>query len=80
MGLLDKMSPQMDPARRRSLIASYSLDWAITIVLFLIFALIDKAPGFQRQFSVTDESIQHTFAVKGNPSALSLRSIVYQSF
>lgn len=36
----------------------------MTLALFLIFALIDRVPGFQREFDVNDTSIQHTFAVK----------------
>lgn len=62
--LMDKLSGGLEAGRRRSLILSYSIDWTTTIILFIVFALIDKVPGFKREFDVNDTSIQHTFAVK----------------
>lgn len=47
----------------RSQVVSYAPDWIITILLALLLALTDKAHGFRRQFSLTDTSIQHTYAV-----------------
>jgi len=54
---------KMDPNRRRDLVLSYAVDWAFAIGLWIVFALIDKIDGFKRQFSLTDTSIQHTYAV-----------------
>lgn len=42
--------------------ASYSLDWIMTILLAGLLALINDVYGFRREFSLTDTSIQHTFA------------------
>ena len=38
-------------------------DWVITIVLWIACYLLEKIDGFRREFSITDTSLQHTFAV-----------------
>ncbi|GAA5841685.1 hypothetical protein JCM3766R1_005151 [Sporobolomyces carnicolor] len=49
--------------RLRKIVYSYLPDWILTIILVgLIGGLTDKA-GYKRQFSLSDTSIQHTFAV-----------------
>ncbi|TNY18182.1 phosphatidic acid phosphatase type 2/haloperoxidase [Rhodotorula diobovata] len=55
----------MDPSRRWRLVASYAPDWVLTIILVaLIGYFTDYAGGYKREFSLTDTSIQHTFATK----------------
>lgn len=52
--------------RRGSLlkaILSYAPDWILCIGLAAAFFALDKVPGFKRQFSLTDTSLLHTFAV-----------------
>lgn len=44
------------------IVASYSLDWVMTFLLAGLLALINDVYGFRREFSLTDTSIQHTFA------------------
>ncbi|QRW14806.1 oligosaccharyl transferase subunit OST3/OST6 family protein [Ceratobasidium sp. AG-Ba] len=51
------------PKRRMKLLFTYSLDWIVTIIIIGLFYLLDRIEGFKRQFSLTDTSIQHTFAV-----------------
>lgn len=53
----------VSPQRRRRLLFSYAPDWIITIGLWVALYFIDKVPGFRREFSITDTSLQHTFAV-----------------
>jgi len=45
------------------IILSYGIDWAGTIILAGILAIINDADGFRRQFSLTDTSIQHTYSL-----------------
>ncbi|PWZ02492.1 acid phosphatase/Vanadium-dependent haloperoxidase [Testicularia cyperi] len=49
--------------RKLQLLRSYLPDWIITFVLTGLLAIINKAYGFRREFSLTDTSIQHTHAV-----------------
>ena len=51
------------PQRRRRLLFSYAPDWIITIGLWIALYFIDKVDGFRREFSITDTSLQHTYAV-----------------
>ncbi|PIL24044.1 hypothetical protein GSI_13795 [Ganoderma sinense ZZ0214-1] len=44
-------------------ILSYAPDWILCIGLSAAFFALDKVPGFKRQFSLTDTSLLHTFAV-----------------
>lgn len=53
----------MSRTRQIQLLRSYLPDWVITIVLAGLLAIINKAHGFRREFSLTDTSIQHTYAV-----------------
>ncbi|GAA96449.1 uncharacterized protein L969DRAFT_103395 [Mixia osmundae IAM 14324] len=61
--LRDRRRHQMDADRRKALILSYLPDWLLTIVLWIVFYLIDNAHGYFREFDLTDGSIQHTYAV-----------------
>ncbi|KDN49466.1 hypothetical protein RSAG8_02168, partial [Rhizoctonia solani AG-8 WAC10335] len=49
--------------RRTKLLLTYGVDWAVTIIIIGLFYLLDRIEGFKRQFSLSDTSIQHTFAV-----------------
>ncbi|KAJ1310298.1 hypothetical protein OPQ81_007038 [Rhizoctonia solani] len=51
------------PKRRTKLLLTYGIDWVVTIIIIALFYLLDKIEGFKRQFSLTDITIQHTFAV-----------------
>lgn len=53
---------RITPQRRKKIILSYLPDWLMTIVLVLIFFLLDEIPGFRRDFSLNDTSLQHPFA------------------
>ncbi|KAG8722401.1 hypothetical protein FRC08_002882 [Ceratobasidium sp. 394] len=50
------------PKRRMKLLLTYGLDWVVTIVIIGLFYILDSIEGFKRQFSLTDTSIQYTFA------------------
>lgn len=47
----------------RKLLFSYAPDWVLTITLAAAFFLLDEFSGFKREFSVSDSSLRHTFAV-----------------
>ncbi|CAE6433268.1 unnamed protein product [Rhizoctonia solani] len=51
------------PRRRTKLLLTYGIDWVVTIIIIVLFYLLDEIEGYKRQFSLTDTSIQHTFAV-----------------
>jgi len=51
------------PFDRRKVLFSYAPDWILTIGLAAAFFLLDKINGFKREFSVSDTSLRHTFAV-----------------
>lgn len=53
----------VSPQRRRLLLFSYAPDWIITVGLWIALYFIDKVDGFRREFSITDTSLQHTYAV-----------------
>lgn len=53
-----------DNARIKKLILSYGFDWIVTIILFAVFVVLADRGGYKRQFSLTDTSLQHTYAVK----------------
>ncbi|PWN50650.1 acid phosphatase/Vanadium-dependent haloperoxidase [Violaceomyces palustris] len=55
--------PPTSRKRKIELLRSYLPDWIITIVVAGLFQLVDKVYGFRREFSLTDTSIQHTYAV-----------------
>ncbi|KAM0756604.1 acid phosphatase/Vanadium-dependent haloperoxidase [Meredithblackwellia eburnea MCA 4105] len=54
----------LDSKTRLRLVASYLPDWILTVVLISLVLWFTHAAGHQREFSLTDTSIQHTFAVK----------------
>jgi hypothetical protein len=57
--------PRVSTRKRYILVLSYAPDWLITFFLAaLVTILADDAYGFRREFSLTDPSIQHTYAVK----------------
>ncbi|WWC64260.1 uncharacterized protein I303_106870 [Kwoniella dejecticola CBS 10117] len=49
-------------SRRLRIFLSYAPDWALTIVLWGIFYLLDKINGYRRLFDVTDTSLAHPHA------------------
>jgi len=50
-------------SRRMALLLSYGPDWVITIIVAGLFFILGNISGFKREFSLTDTSLQHTFAV-----------------
>ncbi|KAK8850434.1 hypothetical protein IAR55_004352 [Kwoniella newhampshirensis] len=46
----------------KTLVASYAFDWFLALVLWGVLAILNKSPGHKREFSLTDTSIQHSFA------------------
>ncbi|PWN28123.1 acid phosphatase/Vanadium-dependent haloperoxidase, partial [Jaminaea rosea] len=48
--------------RRLQLVVSYAPDWILTLLLAGMLAFLDTAHGFRREFSLTDPSLQHTYA------------------
>ncbi|BGO92312.1 hypothetical protein NBRC10512_007716 [Rhodotorula toruloides] len=54
----------VDKSRRLKLLASYLPDWILTIILVAIIGYFTDYAGYKREFSLTDTSIQHTFATK----------------
>ncbi|UZJ56893.1 hypothetical protein CBS101457_006213 [Exobasidium rhododendri] len=57
--------PRASPRKRWAIILSYAPDWIITIVLAAVITIVlSMIDGFRREFSLTDASIQHTYAVK----------------
>ncbi|KAJ7582858.1 phosphatidic acid phosphatase type 2/haloperoxidase [Mycena floridula] len=55
------MPPSSSLIRRRVL--SYLPDWIITLVLAAIFFSLNKVDNFKREFSLSDTSLLHPFAV-----------------
>lgn len=55
--------PPTTRRRKLQLLRSYLPDWIITILLAGLLAIINNVHGFRREFSLTDTSIQHTYAV-----------------
>ncbi|GAA5931405.1 hypothetical protein JCM3775_005016 [Rhodotorula graminis] len=63
-GPSDSKRGSMDPHRRWRLVASYAPDWVLTIVLVALIGYFTDYAGYKREFSLTDTSIQHTYATK----------------
>ncbi|ODN83744.1 hypothetical protein L202_01836 [Cryptococcus amylolentus CBS 6039] len=65
---MPKLFPKSDaratttPTRRKRLFLSYAPDWAVTILLWGLFYLLDKIDGYRRLFDVTDTSLAHPYA------------------
>ncbi|KAK4051443.1 hypothetical protein OIV83_002927 [Microbotryomycetes sp. JL201] len=55
--------PPTDNKRRVRLLLSYAPDWIFTLILLCLIGILTDKAGYKRQFSLTDTSIQHTFAV-----------------
>ncbi|KAJ3866580.1 phosphatidic acid phosphatase type 2/haloperoxidase [Lentinula novae-zelandiae] len=55
--------PPVSATRKRKLLLSYAPDWIITILLGVLFFLLDRIHGFWRDFSVDDTSLRHPYAV-----------------
>ncbi|KDE06739.1 hypothetical protein MVLG_02935 [Microbotryum lychnidis-dioicae p1A1 Lamole] len=53
-----------DNRRRVQLLLSYLPDWLFTVILLVLINVLTEHSGYKREFSLTDTSIQHTFAVK----------------
>lgn len=49
-------------ARRKALIASYSVDWIVSIALVITFSFIDRIDGYHRKIDLLDTGIQYPFA------------------
>ncbi|GAA5925614.1 hypothetical protein JCM1841_004788 [Sporobolomyces salmonicolor] len=58
-----RKNSDMSGGRRWSLVRSYLPDWILTIFLVALIGGLTETAGFKRQFSLNDESIQHTYAV-----------------
>ncbi|KAI0064655.1 acid phosphatase/Vanadium-dependent haloperoxidase [Artomyces pyxidatus] len=64
-----RLGPGDDETSRRSrkklwrLVFSYAPDWALTIIFTAISYALNEVTGFKRQFSVSDTSLLHPFAV-----------------
>ncbi|KAM0753035.1 acid phosphatase/Vanadium-dependent haloperoxidase [Meredithblackwellia eburnea MCA 4105] len=74
-GPKDRSLQPVDPVRRKRLLLSYLPDWIISILLLGLIAGLTNKAGFKREFSLTDTSIQHTFAV--NERVKFWQAIVY---
>ncbi|TYJ52524.1 hypothetical protein B9479_006884 [Cryptococcus floricola] len=65
---MPKLFPNTDssatttPTRRKRLLISYAPDWALTILLWGLFYLLDKIDGYRRLFDITDTSLAHPYA------------------
>ncbi|KAL7422689.1 hypothetical protein Q5752_001980 [Cryptotrichosporon argae] len=46
----------------RKLVCAYWFDWALVAFLWAVLFVLNRTPGHKREFSLTDISIQHTFA------------------
>lgn len=62
--------------RRRRLVFSYAPDWIITVGLVIALYFVDRIHGNWREFSLTDTSIQHTFATRERVPVWALALIV----
>ncbi|GAA5876278.1 hypothetical protein JCM1840_003603 [Sporobolomyces johnsonii] len=58
-----RKNSDMSGGRRWSLARSYLPDWILTIFLVGLIGGLTETAGFKRQFSLNDESLQHTYAV-----------------
>ncbi|ORX41134.1 phospholipid metabolism-related protein [Kockovaella imperatae] len=41
---------------------SYAPDWMLVVLLWVVYAILNRSGGHKREFSLNDISIQHTFA------------------
>ncbi|TFK72189.1 acid phosphatase/Vanadium-dependent haloperoxidase [Pluteus cervinus] len=71
--------PPVTRERRQKLFRSYAPDWILTIGLALCFFLLDKVNGYRREFSVSDTSLRHTFAVHERVPDVALYMICFVS-
>lgn len=55
---------QTSSSKRWELIASYLPDWVLTVLTAGLLQIINNVYGFRREFSLTDTSIQHTYATE----------------
>ncbi|KAI0005953.1 phosphatidic acid phosphatase type 2/haloperoxidase [Russula compacta] len=62
---------------RRKLLLSYAPDWILTVTLAVAFFLLDDIDGFKREFSVSDTSLRHTFAVHERVPDIALYAIAF---
>ncbi|KAI0703635.1 phosphatidic acid phosphatase type 2/haloperoxidase [Cytidiella melzeri] len=53
--------PKLDEKNRR-LLSSYAVDWFTSIALSATFYCLERIPGFKRQFSLEDKTIQFPYA------------------
>ncbi|GAA5835145.1 hypothetical protein JCM11251_000174 [Rhodosporidiobolus azoricus] len=60
-GPVDRKSTGYDKGRAWRLLASYG-PGAVTIVLLAVIAYLTNKGGYRREFSLTDTSLQHTYA------------------
>lgn len=51
------------PCTVSSIIKSYAPDWLLAAVLWVVLAVLNRTGGHQREFSLTDISIQHSHAI-----------------
>ncbi|TCD68897.1 GTPase activating protein [Steccherinum ochraceum] len=63
MGRSSPMSAQQRRKMLWKLVRSYAPDWIVTIALIAIFGALENVPGFKREFSLSDTSLRHPFAV-----------------
>ncbi|KAH9001351.1 PAP2-domain-containing protein [Lactarius akahatsu] len=62
---------------RTKLLISYAPDWILTIALSVAFYLLDKVDGFKREFSVSDTSLRHPYAIHERVPNTSLYVIAF---
>ncbi|GAA6040651.1 hypothetical protein JCM8097_008087 [Rhodosporidiobolus ruineniae] len=60
----DRKRTPIDNKRRLHLFLTYAPDWIVTIVLLAVIAYLTNKAGYKREFSLTDTSLQHTYATK----------------
>ncbi|GAA5992059.1 hypothetical protein JCM11641_003662 [Rhodosporidiobolus odoratus] len=54
--------PPVEPKRKLKLLISYAPDWILSIVLLGVIGYLTNKAGYKREFSLSDASIQHTYA------------------
>ncbi|GAA6063454.1 hypothetical protein JCM10212_002537 [Sporobolomyces blumeae] len=62
-GPQDRKKFDTSDGRRLKLLFSYLPDWILTILLVALIGGLTNSAGYKREFSLSDTSIQHTFAV-----------------
>jgi diacylglycerol diphosphate phosphatase/phosphatidate phosphatase len=48
---------------KRRLLLSYGTDWALVIIIIVIFFSIDLIAPFHRDFSINDTTLMHKYTV-----------------